>query len=421
MKGNSKIPVLWIPTLYFAEGVPYVVVNILSVIFYKVMGMSNDDIAFYTSWFYLPWVIKPLWSPIAELFKTAKFWIIFCQFFAGILFAATAYFIPAENYVKYTVIFFWLAAFTSATHDIAADGFYLKALNTNQQAFWVGIRTTFYRISMIFCQGGLVIMAGNLTEKYCDAKFGWRITFLTIAVLLVIFSIYHFFTLPKIEENKDKVEKVNLKKILEPFKSFFNKKGIGIVILFLLVYRLGEAQLTKISAPFLLDSIEKGGLGLSQSELGFITGTVGLIALILGGILGGMYISLRGLKSSLIPMLLILNLPDVLYVYMAAVQTQSFFAISTMVFVEQFGYGFGFTAYSVYMMYVSKGENSTSHYAVCTAFMAAGMMIPGMVSGYLQNIMGYTTFFIWVIVCSIPAILLALKLRIDDFDEKKQK
>lgn len=420
MEIKQTKPKYWIPTLYFAEGMPYIAVNVLSVIFYKVMGLNNNDITFYTSWFYLPWVIKPLWSPLVEYFKNSKFWILFCQFFAGIMFAAIAFFIPTDNYVKYTIIFFWLAAFSSATHDIAADGFYLKALDVSQQAFWVGIRATFYRFSMIFCQGGLVVLAGKLTEKYQNAQTAWTITFLTMAAILVIFSAYHSIFLPKVETSKKTDNKISLKKFLEPFKTFFQKKEILTIITFLLIYRLGEAQLTKISAPFFLDKTSNGGLELSQSSLGYITGTVGLVALILGGILGGIYISKNGLKKSLIPMLLILNIPDVFYVYMAAVQPQNFLAISTMVFVEQFGYGFGFTAYSVYMMYVSQGESSTSHYAVCTAFMAAGMMLPGMISGFLQNIMGYTTFFIWVIFCSIPAVILASKLNIDNFGKKEK-
>ena len=404
-------PAFWVPSLYFAEGLPYMAVNVLSVIFYKVIGLSNEETAFYTSSFYIPWLIKPLWSPLTEMFKTSKFWVTFCQFLCGILFAGIAYFIPADGFVKYTLVLFWLAAFASATHDIAADGLYIKALDKDTQAFWVGIRNTFYRLSMIFCQGGLVVLAGVLTEKYSDAKFAWQIVFGCFAGLMALLALYHKFTLPVTEE---KHEVIRAKDFIKPFVSFFQKDGILLIIGFLLLYRLSEAQLTKIAPMFLLDSRENGGLGLSQSELGIINGTVGLIALILGGILGGIFIAKRGLNKSLIIMILALNLPDLFYAYMAWAQPQNFFAVSSMVFIEQFGYGFGFTAYTVYMMQISAGENSSSHYAVCTAFMAAGMMFPGMISGVLQTAFGYKMFFVWVVLCAIPSVVLALMIKKHD-------
>ncbi|MBR4677108.1 MAG: MFS transporter [Bacteroidales bacterium] len=405
---RNKKAALWVPSLYFAEGLPYMAVNILSVIFYKVIGLDNDEIAFYTSSFYIPWLIKPLWSPLTEMFKNSKFWVTFCQFLCGILFAGVAYFIPADNAVKYTLVFFWVAAFASATHDIAADGLYIKALDKDTQAFWVGIRNTFYRLSMIFCQGGLVILAGELTDKYQDAKFAWQIVFAIFAGLMALLAVYHKFTLPLGEEKQDGEKDKNF---LKPFVTFFKKDGILLIIGFLLLYRLSEAQLTKIAPLFLLDSLENGGLELSTSELGFINGTVGLIAMILGGILGGIFIANQGLNKSLIIMILALNLPDLFYAYMAWAQPQNFFAVSSMVFIEQFGYGFGFTAYTVYMMQISAGENSTSHYAVCTAFMAAGMMLPGMVSGYLQTLFGYKMFFVWVVLCAVPSVATALKIK----------
>ena len=399
----------WIPSLYFAEGLPYMAVNVLSTIFYKsALGMDNELIAFYTSSFYLPWLIKPLWSPITEMFKTSRFWITFCQFFAGVLFGLIAYTIPCEGIVKYSLIVFWLAAFASATHDIAADGFYIKALSTESQAFWVGIRNTFYRISMIFCQGGLVVLAGYLTESYGDVTFAWQIVFVIFGVLMALLAVYHYFMLPKNVETERQKSTTNF---FQPFITFFKKPDIWLIMAFLLLYRLSEAQLSKISPLFLLDAHENGGLALTQSQLGLVNGTFGLIALILGGILGGIFIAKKGLRKSLIIMILALNLPDIFYAYMAALQTESFAAVSSMVFIEQFGYGFGFTAYTVFMMQISRGANSSSHYAVCTAFMAAGMMLPGMVSGWLQNMMGYTTFFIWVTVCALPSLFIALYMR----------
>ncbi len=402
---------VWIPSLYFAEGLPYMAVSVLSVIFYKVMGLNNSEIALYTSSFYLPWLIKPLWSPITEMFKTSKFWITICQGICAFLFAITAYFISQENWIRYTLICLWLAAFASSTHDIAADGFYIKALDKDSQAFWVGIRNTFYRISMIFCQGGLVFFAGFLTEKYSDAKLAWQIIFLIFAALMALLSIYHRFSLPKIQEEKS--EKVN-KNFFTPFKTFFQKKGILLSIIFLLIYRLSEAQLTKIAPIFLLDNLENGGLGLSQSDLGIINGTIGLIGLILGGVLGGIFISKKGLNKSLMLMILALNLPDLFYFFLALTQTQNIYLISLMVFIEQFGYGFGFTAYTIYMMQISSGENSASHYAVCTAFMAAGMMIPGMFSGFMQSLLGYKIFFVYVVLCAIPSAILALYIKKND-------
>ena len=256
-------PAFWVPSLYFAEGLPYMAVNVLSVIFYKVIGLSNEETAFYTSSFYIPWLIKPLWSPLTEMFKTSKFWVTFCQFLCGILFAGIAYFIPADGFVKYTLVLFWLAAFASATHDIAADGLYIKALDKDTQAFWVGIRNTFYRLSMIFCQGGLVVLAGVLTEKYSDAKFAWQIVFGCFAGLMALLALYHKFTLPVTEE---KHEVIRAKDFIKPFVSFFQKDGILLIIGFLLLYRLSEAQLTKIAPMFLLDSRENGGLGLSQAN-----------------------------------------------------------------------------------------------------------------------------------------------------------
>ncbi len=396
---------LWIPSLYFAEGLPYVAVNVLSVIFYQIMGLDNAQIAFYTSSFYLPWLIKPLWSPIVEMFKSSRFWITFCQFFCGIMFALIAYTIPVDGAIKLSLVFFWLAAFASATHDIAADGFYIKALDTETQAFWVGIRNTFYRISMLFCQGALVYFAGQITEAHGNAQFAWQIVFVILGGMLALFALYHLFVLPKNVENSKEIKETNF---FRPFITFFKKPDIWFIMAFLLLYRLSEAQLSKISPLFLLDSLEHGGLALSQSDLGLINGTFGLIALIVGGILGGIFISKMGLAKSLIIMILALNLPDLFYVFMAMAQPENFGAVASMVSVEQFGYGFGFTAYTVYMMQVAKGENSSSHYAVCTAFMAAGMMLPGMWSGFLQQTVGYTTFFIVVTVCAVPSLLLAL-------------
>ncbi len=406
MKANK--PALWIPTLYLAEGIPYTAVMILSLIFYKVEGVSNTDIALYTGWFYLPWLIKPLWSPVVEMLRTSKFWIVVCQLLLGAALGSVGLALPFSNWLTYTIILFWLAAFMSATHDIAADGFYIEALDDKQQAAWVGVRSTFYKIAMMLCQGGLVILAGILEQKY-NVNTAWTITFGILGAMMALFGIYHAFILPRTQKASEQKSRTDfLGSIVKQIKTFAQKDDILLVLGFLLIYRLGEAQLSKMALPFLMDSPENGGLNLSTEAVGTISGTFGLIAMTAGGILGGIAIAAKGLKKWLIPMILCLNIPDILYAVLAATQCADFWAVAATTCVEQFGYGFGFAAYSVFMLRVSKGGYSTSHYAICTAFMAAGMMLPGMASGWLQSQMGYTMFFVWVTVCAIPSVILAL-------------
>lgn len=408
MKANK--PALWVPTLYLAEGIPYTAVMILSLIFYKVEGLNNTDIALYTGWFYLPWLIKPLWSPVVEMLRTSKFWIVTCQILLGAALGSVGLTLPFDNWLTYTIILFWLAAFMSATHDIAADGFYIEALDDKQQAAWVGMRSTFYKIAMMLCQGGLVILAGLLEKKY-GVNTAWAITFGILGALMALFGIYHIFILPKTgkaaaSESKSKTD--FLDNLWRQIKTFCLKDNILLILGMLLLYRLGEAQLSKMALPFLMDSPDNGGLGLSTEAVGTISGTFGLIAMTVGGILGGLTIAAKGLRMWMLPMILCLNLPDILYAILSATQCADFAAVAAVTCVEQFGYGFGFAAYSVFMLRVSKGEFSTSHYAICTAFMAAGMMLPGMASGWLQSHLGYTTFFVWVTICAIPSIILAL-------------
>ncbi|MEG8946183.1 MFS transporter [Rosettibacter firmus] len=578
-KEKTKSPWAWIPTLYFAEGLPYVIVITVSVIMYKRLGVSNSDIALYTSWLYLPWVIKPLWSPFVDIFKTKRFWIIIMQLLIGAGLAGVALTIPVPDFFQFTLAFFWLIAFSSATHDIAADGFYMLSLSESKQSFFVGIRSTFYRIAMIAGQGLLVILAGYIEstlslspaevkiiakpEKFFEntikvdsskiiplegslriiakpsvieisthpqtretvnfflsfaQKFNiingfskenliipdtsnikelvgnvglisfhlskkpdedknyivtlnfennssgfsiltgktitfnsknwnkpayaviqidpliqnkyetilkiqsekipvaWIIPFILIAILYFIFFIYHNFILPKPTDDKSILQEKRstvIKEFFRAFFRFFEKEKILLIIGFLLLYRLGEAQLVKLVSPFMLDSRESGGLGLSTSDVGLIYGTIGMIALITGGILGGFLISKKGLKSMLMPMLIALNLPDLLYVYLSYVQPTNLWIIYTCVSIEQFGYGLGFTAYMMFMIYISEGEYKTSHYAISTGFMALGMMIPGMFSGMIQEAFGYRHFFIWVCIATIPSFILAKYIKIN--------
>ncbi|MCQ2249620.1 MAG: MFS transporter [Bacteroidales bacterium] len=401
----NRKPIHWVPTLYLAEGIPYTIVNILSVIFLKLKGLDNDMIALYTGWMNLPWLIKPIWSPVVEMLRTSKFWVVLCQIVMGGALASIGLTIEADSWLTCCITALWLLAFMSATHDIAADGYYIEALSQEQQSAWVGIRSTFYKIAMLLCQGGIVTMAGYLETVY-GVDAAWKIAFGGLAVMMAAFGFYHIMAMGNTgRQTQEHQEKRSLGKLI---KSYFCKDGIGLMLAFLLLYRLGESQLSKISQLFMLDSVEKGGLGLSTANLGVISGTFGLIAMSVGGILGGLVISRQGLRKWLIPMILALNIPDVFYAIMSAYQIQNLPAITAMVSVEQFGYGFGFAAYSVYMLKMSQGQYNTAHYSISTAFMALGMMLPGMLSGFIQQALGYTGFFVWVLICCVPSVAVAV-------------
>jgi MFS transporter, PAT family, beta-lactamase induction signal transducer AmpG len=423
---TSRNPWYWIPTLYFAQGLPYVFVMTVSVIMYKRLDISNAQIALYTSWLYLPWVIKPLWSPLVEILKTKRYWIIVMQVVVGASLAGIAFTLPGDKFFQYTIAFFWLLAFSSATHDIAADGFYMLGLSEHDQAFFVGIRNTFYRLAMLAGQGPLVILAGQMEKISGDnIQWAWSITFYVFAALFSAFFIWHLFILPRPVSDVKRVSgsvKQVLNDFLDTFITFFKKEGIVLSIIFILVFRLGEAQLVKMASPFLLDGREVGGLGLSTSNIGFIYGTAGIIALTLGGIAGGIAVSRKGLKYWMLTMVMAMNLPNLMYVFLAFVQPQSLWIITGSVVIEQFGYGFGFTAFMLYMIYISQGEHKTAHYALCTGFMALGMMLPGMISGWVQEMIGYRNFFIYVMICTIPGFIIINYLKYDSsFGTKSDK
>ena len=617
---NSRSPWAWIPTLYFAEGIPYVVAMTVSVIMYKRLGISNTNIALYTSWLYLPWVIKPFWSPFVDLIKTKRWWIISMQLLIGAGLAGVAFLIPVPFFFQATLGVLWLLAFSSATHDIAADGFYMLALDSGQQSFFVGIRSTFYRLAMIMGQGVLIILAGSLeiatgteplkfnvqssatsnTEFVADIPFirdstakeaafiafptdlvlstqnispdefakmkgfaktenekngfilaeststsqnaneksswwsnqvaspladfirrnfgekkeidlsiasgtkvgnagiiavtlnkkpesgkvmvlnsrfsggdksislvsgerlvfnennwdkpaylvvqldkkltseisgtftaasgnlplAWSITFYILAGFFILVFVYHRFALPRPDSDAPKNHTANeiLKEFGLTFKSFFQKEGIGLAITFMLLFRLAEAMLVKLASPFLLDTHEAGGLGLTTGQVGFIYGTVGVISLTVGGILGGIVASRNGLKYWLWPMTLAITMPNLAYVYLSWFMPDNMFFINLAVGIEQLGYGFGFTAYMLYLIYFSDGEHKTAHYAICTGFMALGMMLPGMIAGWIQELIGYSHFFIFVMICTIPTLLLIPFLKVDkNFGKKKVK
>ncbi len=580
---SNRSPWAWIPSLYLAEGLPYVAVNIISVIMYKRMGISNADIALYTSLLYLPWVIKPIWSPLVDLLKTKRWWIVITQLVLALGFASIALTIPASLFFKITLAFFWLLAFGSATHDIAADGFYMLGLNTNQQAKYVGIRSTFYRIATITGQGLLVILAGflesssgrepvelfieaspansktvlemphvaaapesrddlyffiehdslkistqtvdrdslnilldsvrasnlgygfvqaeemkvrskgwwatNVSEPLGDwirENFGeergsaasvtgsvavvpvrlsgspepgekvvlntvlkkgdksialvqgghlvfnesnwnrpWTVTFFVLAGLFFVLSFWHRFVLPRPDSDaprQDLKPSDVLREFGQTFATFFRKPQVGAALFFMLTFRFAEAQLLKLINPFLLDPIDKGGLGLTTGEVGLVYGTVGIIGLTLGGIIGGVVAAAGGLKKWLWPMTLSMLLTSATFLYLSFTQTDNLLVINICVFVEQFGYGFGFTAYMLYLIYFSVGNYKTAHYAICTGFMALGMMLPGMFAGWLQEQLGYNHFFIWVMICSVVPLIAVSLLKINpEFGKKSTK
>ena len=573
---KKRNPWAWIPTLYMAEALPYVAVMTISTIMYKRLGISNTDIALYTGWLYLPWVIKPFWSPFVDLMKTKRWWTVAMQFIIAIGFACIAFSLPTSFFFQLSLAAFWLVAFTSATHDIAADGFYMHALDDHEQSLYVGMRSTFYRIATVAGQGLLVILAGliemnsglepallldaqhfnfvpveqadttvsmldymkqqnigygfvkaeeetqvvvdtttsaftkwvretfgeeqreasvlqkrqmlvgvslsqppvgeepvilNMAFKNGDQSislnkeatrfeftrdnwdkqalmlvsvdpklkeettatfeglsgnipFAWLIVFISLSVFFFLASVYHYFVLPKPatdKPSKDVKTSVILREFIETFRTFFTKENALVAILFMLLYRLPEAQLVKLINPFMLDPVDKGGLGLTTGEVGFVYGTVGIVGLTIGGILGGIAAAHGGLKRWLWPMVCAITLPDLVYVYLSYVQPEGLGIVNVCIFVEQFGYGFGFTAYMLYLIYFSEGQHKTAHYAMCTGIMALGMMLPGMMAGWLQETIGYRHFFVWTIICCLVTFAVCAFLKIDPEFGKKKK
>ncbi|WP_339629000.1 MFS transporter [uncultured Maribacter sp.] len=395
----------WVPVLYFTQGLPYVLVVTVSVIMYKKLGVSNEDIGLYTSILYLPWVLKPLWSPFVDLKSTKRNWFLAMQLLIAVALLGVGLTLPTNMFFISSLACFWMAAFASATNDIASDGYYMLGLTEKKQSFFVGMRSTFYRLAMVTGEGLIVVLAGFLENKYGDNTKAWSITMSAAAFLMLIMTVANFFVTPKYESENDEL-KEKPKGFLEVFSSFFKKPGIGVALTFILTYRLGESQLVKMASPFLLDTPDEGGLGYSTEQLGTIFGTAGVIFLSIGGILGGILISRDGLKKWMLPMVLSLNLPNILYAVLAVTNTTNIYAVTATVIFEKFGYGFGFAAFLMYLIYIADGKSKTSHYAIATGFMALGMMLPGMVSGYIQQWLGYDGFFVWVVIAALPALFL---------------
>ena len=415
----SISPWRWVPTLYFSQGLPYVVVMTLAVVLYKNLGISNTEIALYTSWLYLPWVIKPLWSPLVDLVGTKRRWIVALQFVVGAALAMVALALPASRFLQLTLGVFWLMAFASATHDIAADGFYLLALPPHTQAAFVGVRGTFYRLAMIAGQGGLVYLAGWLQDRTGQVVVAWATVFSVAAMVFMAAALYHQWALPRPAVDRPSPRSQTFwADFAAVFVAFFRKPGIGRILAFLLLYRFAEAQLLKLVTPFMLDPRAAGGLGLKTQDVGIAYGTVGVTALVMGGLLGGWVASRAGLQKVLWPLMVCMHLPNLVFVALAVWQPTGLPLVSAAIALEQFGYGFGFTAYLVYMLMVAGGPDGTSvhktaHYALCTGFMALGMMLPGMWAGWLQARLGYVYFFVWACIATLPSFVAAALIRID--------
>lgn len=451
---SKSHPWAWVPSLYFAEGIPYFIVNVISVTLFKRLGMSNGDLALYTSLLYLPWVIKPLWSPVVDVFKSKRWWILVMQAIITVSFALLALSVSPDVF-GLSLVIFYVIAFASATHDIAADGFYMLALGEQEQSLFVGIRSTFYRISSVFGQGVIVVVAGLLEERMGSIPSAWKVTLLLCGALFALLTLWHCRSLPKVERNlagghdsdrkaadagtegakaadagameakaadempgpcvpaggKLAVHRDGWSDMWRVWKTFFMKDGVWLALAFMLLYRLPEALSVKMLTPFLLDPSEAGGLGLSTAQSGLVYGTAGVIALTIGGILGGVYAARKGLRKSMWIMALSLALPCAVYLFLALVQPEQMWIVYACVVLDQFGYGFGFTAYMLYMMKFAEGEFVTSHYAICTAFMALSMMIPGLFAGWMQEALGYVGFFIIVMICCLATVFVTLFVR----------
>ncbi|MBU0942138.1 MAG: MFS transporter [Flavobacteriaceae bacterium] len=422
MKTDNR-PWYWIPILSFASGLPYAIIISVSVIMYKNLGINNEDIGIYTSLLYLPWVIKPLWSPFIDLYSTKRKWFLAMQLLIAIAFLIVGLTIPLNHFFVISLAIFWVAAFASASNDVASDGFYLIALEKEQQSFFLGIRSTFYRLSMLTGNGLIVIIGGYLEQQYGDKQKAWSYTMIIVGLLMALITLYNYFTAPKTEVSQKTASTEESKKNFSVvFISFFKKKQIGLALAFILLFRLGESQLLKMLTPFLIDDIKVGGMGLTTQDVGVIYGTFGVIALTVGGIFGGIAISRDGLGKWMLPMFLAMHLPIIGFVLLSHFHPTSVYYIYATVIAEQFGYGFGFAAFMMYLIYIAEGESKTSHYALATGFMALGMMLPGMISGFIQEYLGYGNFFIWVFIATIPGLILSRFLIFPkDFGKKSVK
>jgi MFS transporter, PAT family, beta-lactamase induction signal transducer AmpG len=408
MTKNRRHPAAWVPTLYFAEGVPFFAVSTLAGILYKRLGLSNDAIGLYASLLLLPWSLKPLWSPLLEMFRTQKFFVVLLEFVGGLALACIGLSLPLPGYFRYSLALFAVVALCSSTHDIAADGLYIATLVPKQQAAYAGWQSGFYSLARLFAQGGLVVVAG-LLEKRTDVPHAWMMIFALMGLILVALSLYHTRMLPSGRaERRAESTRQMAATFWDVVVTFFRKPHIYLLLLFILLYRAGEGQVVRMGPPFLLDHRSLGGLGLATDQVGTIYGTFGSVAFLSGSFLGGYFTSWLGLRRALLPLICAMNLPNLAYVYLSMALPSSQIVIGAALSAEMFGYGFGYVGVMLLMMQeIAPGKYQTAHYAFANSLMNLGLMLPGAVSGKIEMALGYRNFFIWVLVCSVPAMVLS--------------
>ncbi len=411
-------PVFWVPTLYFSEGLPFVATATVSVLMYKSLGLSDTQIAFFTTLVMWPWTLKPLWGPLLEMFKTKKYFVVATQFIGGISFGILALSLPLDGFLRYSLVMFVIIAFNSATHDIAADGVYINALTKKEQAEYVGWQGAFYNVAKVLSQGGLVYVAGRL-ELTVGVTEAWMIVMGLFGAILILMGVYHLRMLP---QGGVATHVTSLKEAFETFglvvKSFFKKNNILWGIAFIVLFRTAEGQLTKIVPLFMRAAREQGGLGLQTSDIGIAYGVFGAAAFVLGSVAGGYFVSRRGLKRSVFILCIVFNVPDAVYAYLAYTMPQNFSIIVTAIVFEWFGYGFGFVGIILFMMQqIAPGKYKMAHYAFATAVMNLGFMLPSMISGYISDHVGYKHFFLWVLLATIPSFWVAWFVPFNDMEK----
>ena len=421
MKKNSKSPITWVPSVYFAMGLPFVVLNIVSVLMFKGMGIRDGQITFWTSLIMMPWTLKFLWSPFLEMYKTKKFFVVLTQLVTGLGFLLVGLVLHLPWFFSLCIFLMAIIAFSGATHDIATDGVYMAELSKEEQASWIGWQGAFYNIAKIVASGGLVWVAGRLIKHFggvegatkevmhSAATNAWMIVMIAIGALMILLGLYHIKQLPSGKGTAVKTEsaKETFDRLVEVLKNFFTKKHIVYYIFFIILYRFGEGFVMKIVPLFLKAARSAGGLGLNEEQIGLYYGTFGAAAFVLGSVLAGYYISHFGLKRTLFSLCCIFNLPFIAYTFLSQVQPESGLLIGSMITLEYFGYGFGFAGLTLFMMQqIAPGKHQMAHYAFASGIMNLGVMLPGMVSGLISDAIGYKWFFVFTLIATIPAFLI---------------
>lgn len=407
-KTSLRHPATWVPTLYFSEGLPFVATATVSVLMYKSLGLTDAQIAFFTTLIMWPWTLKPIWGPLLEMFRTKKHFVVATQFIGGVAFGLLALSLPLKGFLSYSLAMFAIIAFNSATHDIAADGVYINTLEPKQQAQFVGWQGAFYNIAKVFSQGFLVYIAGKL-ELTLGVTEAWMVVMGLFGGILILMALYHIKMLPS-GGSSEGVR--NFREAFTTFwqvvKTFFQKKNILWGIAFIILFRSAEGQLTKIVPLFMRAAREAGGLGLPTSDIGIAYGIFGAASFVLGSIAGGYFVAKRGLQRSIFILCVLFNIPDAVYAYLAFTVPENFAVICGAITCEWFGYGFGFVGVILFMMQqIAPGKYKMAHYAFATAVMNLGFMIPSMISGYISDFLGYKKFFLWVMLATIPSFLAA--------------